>query len=243
MMKNVEERRKKKEEKEEEMFLFLFLFFFLCKPRNWTRRWSAGSHLVLPRWSVVEGSEKNRRFEETPSAALLAAVASRNSEDEDDVEEEEESRAVRRTRTGARGEEFGLFVHQPANTANANANANAAAAAAVNLTRYRCPLEGCGQMFFKVAGLLAHTRMKHKIRKDKVDIPACRITMDQDGNLTGPSGAAPDEDEGDEEPEMPPPRAVAAAPVAPPPAPSVPAAVEPEKKKMKLVLKLAKLQQ
>lgn len=49
------------------------------KPRNWTRRVCTDGHLELTRWVVVEGSEKNRRFEQQTSQHELLAVAAENS--------------------------------------------------------------------------------------------------------------------------------------------------------------------
>lgn len=66
----------------------------------------------------------------------------------------------------------------------------------------------------QVAGLLAHTRMKHKLRKEKVSVEACRCTVAADGTLS-----TKDEEEENEEEAPPPP--------------------QPPAKKLKIVLKMA----
>ena len=106
----------------------------------------------------MEGSERNRRFEEdTPLPVLLAAQLDSDSDDE-------RQRAAR-TRV-ARSRSV------------AELEAPAPAARPESLVRYRCPLKGCqAGPFHKVAGLLAHTRMKHKIQKAQVAIPQCRFTV------------------------------------------------------------------
>jgi hypothetical protein len=55
------------------------------KSRNWTQKWVSDGHLELFKWTVVEGSEKNRRFEEEMSAQEVVAVAQADSESDEKV--------------------------------------------------------------------------------------------------------------------------------------------------------------
>jgi hypothetical protein len=76
--------------------------------------------------------------------------------------------------------------------------------------------------------------MKHKIRKEKVDVPGCRFLIDASGNLVAPpvGGVAADNDEEEDEPPAPAPAPVRA------PAPAPRDEAEPQQKKLRLVLKM-----
>jgi hypothetical protein len=99
----------------------------------------------------------------------------------------------------------------------------------------------------QVAGLLAHTRMKHKMRKEKVNVQGCKFMLDP----SAPAGAEQpvsgreeeEEDEEDEEPFSPPHRPAALT------QPQSGASVvwqpqggggEPQSKKIKIVFKMKK---
>ena len=96
-----------------------------------------------------------------------------------------------------------------------------------------------------MAGLLAHTRMKHKMRKEKVDVQGCKFTLDpsapagQGGGAGGGGGGGDgdegEEDEEDEEPFSSQPSQPAAAVVW-----QQPGEGEPQSKKLKLVFKVKK---
>jgi hypothetical protein len=94
---------------------------------------------------VVEGSERNRRFVEDEAASAAAAAALAAESDSEENETIARRTRVQRVRSMAELEAQGGGFYQPGLAAQP-----AAPTPVVNLVRYRCPLAGCGQVFFKV---------------------------------------------------------------------------------------------
>ena len=130
------------------------------KVRKWERRVTPDGHLEVTGWCVVPGSDRHRRFEEEPRVGELLAVAG----GENSSEEEEAVVASRKRQL--RGKAVQEHAAAVVDTSRLDA------------VRYRCPLRGCqAPWFHKVAGLLAHTRMKHKMPRDTVDESACKFLV------------------------------------------------------------------
>jgi hypothetical protein len=107
-----------------------------------------------------------------------------------------------------------------------------------------------------VAGLLAHTRMKHKMRKERVNVQGCKFLLDPSAPPGAEQPGAGREEEGDdeedEEPFSPPHRVEAQPQPQPQPQPQqqIGASVvwqphggsagEPQSKKLKIVFKMKK---
>ena len=116
--------------------------------RRWTRKLVSDGHLDVVKWVVVEGSERNRRFVEDEEAAAAAAAAAAAESDSEENETIARRTRVQRVKSMAELEAMGGFYQQGL------AAQPAAPQPQVNLVRYRCPLAGCGQVFFKVRRVL-----------------------------------------------------------------------------------------
>ncbi len=222
--------------------------------RRWTKKLVSDGHLDLVRWVVVEGSERNRKFvdDEEALAAAAAAAAAAESDSEEHEAIGRRTRVQRAKSMADLGDPFGGGLYQQQLMP---AQQPVLAVPVVNLVRYRCPVSGCGQVFFKVAGLLAHTRMKHKMRKEKVNVQGCKFIIDpgapaeESGGMGGGGGmgmgrggvggmgamgsVGADEDEDDEAEAPPQQQEQARVNVSLP-------SEEPQAKKIKLVFKMPK---